>query len=762
MDPATKASNSTHSHFIQTLEYVLEALQSCSVQKPKAARPRPPVTSNELTKEPALSLINRFQGLGIDEPVDDEDIEMPSLPPASVPPSSAHRTVSYQPDTDDETEASFALQCLFSDLWETQAYLQNLWARCGIGAINPCIPSVITSVAFKKVRLAEKELYDTFPIFRKPGHDAIMCIYLSLCSANGVNLPAFDIEVEPYTYSTSLLAHAAFLHSYTIVAANFLTVSSQPAWARALSLDVRTELHVEEEERQIHEKFVKDFKCLSLLIAELRVSGGMFMGSRDELAFALPCGGDVVGSLLREPLSLSFMAQIYLDINDILGKQQRQLVPLVKTYAGAVGSRLKELRDKAYDTRSWGSMQKTMLSRSTCYVQAYAPDDARITFRESYLHGFMAAHEKVTPLSNKAREILFSSYGVKRDVEADYGLSLHPVMCGLVEYHVKAHLYRSGYLVEKSFGYTPSLVHLYTFFKRRSMLGNRTWPELETCIALNEGSKLLLGNSAEVPRDCARRFSTFSGMDLRFSAGSKDKNAHIRNSKRIQGRTSSLMPQREWLAEPEILCHFILDRKEIPDEDDAHPDNWVLNVDTLLKPFTASELKDRKIEKRRDGYHLNMVQFLDLLKVRLEAEDELVSFDHIAMHFLAQEFAQELAMRIKPDLECYPPIAERPVEDLYHQLASIILNVEADNEDAWEFRRRSRKPNAPPEVFKRTRVFLTACEVMNEFVQKYGKCSVPPVAEVTEPNKCNDNVGSHSGKQGTGGYGGGSETSPDH
>lgn len=177
-DSSIRDSNATHDYFVNTLECVLDILNS------KVASSSEVPESSQTTKPHAkkFNLVNKFAALEVHDPTEME-LDALSTPPSARQGQSQRRHVVYEAEDHD---VRFAVVCYFIDLHNIRDFIQKTWEDYKLGKESLMTASVLTNTAFDAVRHTDDELHGAFPSLEK-FRPIASWFYLRFCDSRGVD-----------------------------------------------------------------------------------------------------------------------------------------------------------------------------------------------------------------------------------------------------------------------------------------------------------------------------------------------------------------------------------------------------------------------------------------------------------------------------------------------------------------------------------------------------------------------------------------------
>ena len=116
----------------------------------------------------------------------------------TAPPSTSNKRIprSYKVEAaDDDEEIYFALFCLFTDLSAVRDFLLDLWYDYRCGETDLVTASLTTNLSFELVRQVEKDLFDSFPVF-KSYKDLWSIFYMFMCHQRGIDIQHLQQKFE--------------------------------------------------------------------------------------------------------------------------------------------------------------------------------------------------------------------------------------------------------------------------------------------------------------------------------------------------------------------------------------------------------------------------------------------------------------------------------------------------------------------------------------------------------------------------------------
>ena len=165
-DKTTDLKNQSHLHFISVLDQVVEILTprfANAPTLPKRSKVPLATVDTDASTYVKTDVLNRFDTLSIEEPVTDEEVDIPLPSDSSLMVEKSRNIVFESEKTADDEELLFACFCLLGDLNEIRSYLRDVWKKFLHRKIALVTASLVTDAAFDIARRMEQDFWQQFP-----------------------------------------------------------------------------------------------------------------------------------------------------------------------------------------------------------------------------------------------------------------------------------------------------------------------------------------------------------------------------------------------------------------------------------------------------------------------------------------------------------------------------------------------------------------------------------------------------------------------
>ncbi|KAF4629354.1 hypothetical protein G7Y89_g8792 [Cudoniella acicularis] len=343
-------SNEGHQHFISVLEQTLEILgpgketpSAADVkEKTKGKKRQVDEASDALWEE----LRNRFQSLAVQETPDADENE-------EVLDESADYSYELEEESE-ETKMSLMIFCFFEDMHRVQDFLHSIWRGFKAGDVNLMTASLITNAAVDVVRQNEEEILAAAPnlFSKKRSYDTIAIVIFYADAFSQGQDPEAKMKSNEFLRPTPFddfiyLSTAKILMKFDYLSAMQPKSPDYPLPSFPLRAGFVSRpdllgtpyMDKKEEEDTLLSQLLIDLDLYDTFGKETREHGLIenFAPAEDELSFGLR-------KLRKEGVIsvwLVFAARIFLDLQDILGKDIIQGRQELRAIAGNIDTVVK-------------------------------------------------------------------------------------------------------------------------------------------------------------------------------------------------------------------------------------------------------------------------------------------------------------------------------------------------------------------------------------------------------------------------------------
>ena len=290
------------------------------------------------------------------------------------------------------------------------------------------------------------------------------------------------------------------------------------------------------------------------------------------------------------------------------------------------------------------------------------------------------------------------------DVESQWVVKRHPLLCGLMAFHLDLNMWEGGMQLANQWASIHNVMHLYNAVKQQ--LGLADWADMEFIIEQHTAEHLFYGGRPKKPDEYATRMQLASGASIQNFA----ENRHSKQKLSSRGFAGAVRQLRLESATSEVF----------------HPRYhtmgcvWELNPEPpscyeILSKFYKRPVKT--VVKRGNKEANDAVKLLWSLRTGLDEEALHLHFDYMAMHERCWEFLRHLRTSLHADFEMAKDVAgedyTRKEDDLRDIVGYILQVVESTS--------KHTRRDAQSLPLKRLATLLERVKgVMQPFIEKEG------------------------------------------
>ena len=607
--PINHTSDEGHSFFLGILEGVRDTLKSR--MSPDASENIGLSQAAQVGPNPVASLANMFSGLDVEDPV--EIVEEQSHTASSAKPAAEPLQEHYKADTvADLEEAVLALICLLTDFASLRTVVTETWMGYKTGLFDIVSASITTNTAMELARRLEEEQEKAFAGHGGP-YRVLEMYYIAHCLGEGQNpnskeLPGDDLNFAMYDFAEVIL-----LPTHTVLDAymRVLEPGSVPLYKPGTYRVYNSA--ADRSNMSNREKFQEDKIVLCEILPDFNMLG---LGTQlapdfDELTRGL----SKAFKTKVIPLSLTFAAQLFLDIHHILrdqvGRGFQDLCSIGHMMQASINQNLEFHKDLRI--QNWPASNDLVLRQLLEHIRAAC----------------------VTDPIQETRSKIAAFRGF--EIEQHRLRKSHPLMCGLAVYNIKANFNDAGVAFANAWGSIIFTAHLHNAISAEKILSGR-WRDMELLLGIQDQSRMFAGTPPHSPEQYFRRFSLAMGYSAtNFARNRRRQNqaaASTAGPRSIQEQapvSRMFMPRyvhgRETTDMTTQDVENILEKSSWLEVDD-HDEGDALVLDRQDKADGKSRLKDSWKAKQR----VSIPDLLRTLRISLQAEIFEFSFDYFLMH----------------------------------------------------------------------------------------------------------------------------------
>ncbi|KAF2166722.1 hypothetical protein M409DRAFT_22778 [Zasmidium cellare ATCC 36951] len=612
-----------HEHFIGVLEQVAKLL------RPNEA---PSTEAEAGTDDTSTSFANMFEGLHIEEPVDNSKDEQSD----SMPDVAGEGEFTSELGTNKD-EALTALMWLYIDVHRIRKLIQGLWRLYRQGDVDLAAVSITTNTAIDFVRSLED---DFATAFTDSGRDSLcgrLCLYCAYQQdPDNVGVTP-DFPYEPCLLFVQKIT-ATLLRDFVKDPSDYVPgVSPQ-----------YTELydpHADWATMATKERIFHHFKMAMGVIPEFLV---LERGSKSvEAEHGIVRGLRDLKQRKSPLLWLDFALQVFLDARHILREHVDLAFADLCQGAESIVGDIEEVLDFHADVKVKDRPMQNddSLRQVLDLIARWTKEDSVESIRKDLLKD-ESAYDHLEPF-----------YLLRRD----------PLWCGLLLYKFRLVAYEGAIVTANSWFSILSGAHFYNLLRQTGPL-RREWTDMETALKAQSSAKLFIGDPPSSPTDCTIRFLMALGLSPTALARNR-RNSDIRLN---QDKAKKLKTQSPvyW-----IFKHCYCDNS-------GRVDFQPSDFEKILQKTSKSKDETAAVVKPNDG--IDMCHLLLRLCSALHLETKEVTFNYFDLHIqcwkLFRRLRDSLGDRF-PDWSSYPH-GEEHLPTLPYFLMSELVMPSTGNKSA--------------------------------------------------------------------------------
>ncbi|KAK2868016.1 hypothetical protein FQN49_003244 [Arthroderma sp. PD_2] len=594
-----------HTHFISVLERVRDIL-----------RPLFPV--ERATDNDKVNMINKFEGLDVQEPSDKfmqaPDITIP-MPPTPDP------EAKYEAErVHDASEMYSAFSLLMKDYHAFRAKIKETWMGYQRGVFDLFSASIMTNTALDFARQLEK---DAKPLFDKFGgsEKILQAVFLAQSRDMGEDEAYRELPGDEFNFRIWEASSEIFFPTYLCLQAFIPMVSQRNMPMYKPGFYGVYDPTSNREQKTPREKFKEDKVILTEHFTEfaLLCICAPTLVAEDELTRSLGEAFDTH----KITLSLVFATQVYLDIHHVLRE--------------GVKCGLSDLRKTA--TLIDQSIELNLEYHQSLYIQGWPKsNDVVLKSIQQQIDQWV----KRDPIEE-------AKIRLKRPSGETFKLmSSHPLLCGLLAYSLKATFQEVSVVFADAWGSIMYTYHLYNAVQQEKIL-QRKWPDMDIIMGMQ--GDVFVGDPPKSPEDYLKRFALSMGWsaagfakDRRSAAlpvssrGPRCLEELAPVSQMFKGRFCEGSGQTDWT--PEDIQRVI------------SKSNWDWSEEDLPNGIRTLSLtyKGKKKQEAITSGQVNAVELLETLRNALQSEILELSIPYLNLHRVCWSMLREINERCSPTL----------------------------------------------------------------------------------------------------------------
>ncbi len=382
------------------------------------------------------------------------------------------------------------------------------------------------------------------------------------------------------------------------------------------------------------------------------------------------------------PLWLAFAAQIFLDITHVLRDSIGDAYIQIKRTAIVTKINMSRVMDSPLHSVNWPKQNQQHTKDIWNIAQNWVMTDGIDRLSHAFYSGSFPMRDR-------------EPYGLLRS---------HPLLCGTIESSLRLSLRETGIHLSMAWGSILYVGHLYNALRQAQII-DLEWLDMDLFIAIHSAKTLFVGDLPTTVEDCKKRYDLMMGVAVENFA----RNKKNRGSGKV---VHSKAGPRDWQTDSPIVHtikeRYLTQRGSI---------EWsVQNIEAILNEANQQSLPQHLRNRWNTSHQLSHMQLLEIFRSALLAEQKVLRYDYISMHFRCLDFLRLLRVEIDEELKSQfgPEYLER--EDQLSTLVGYILMTAVMFERSVPAEKdcpRSRIANLP--------MISKTSGLIKTFIVKYGE-----------------------------------------
>ncbi|KAL4970641.1 uncharacterized protein BDV14DRAFT_54 [Aspergillus stella-maris] len=607
LDAEFRESSGRHNYFIGILEHVKQALRprmpSDQVIDPLTQKADEASTSGGLE-----NLTNSFAGLDVQEP-SEAFLNAPNIPMPT--PKDDKPTVDYEVERmQDMEEAIFAFNLLFLDLHELRRVIHSTWAGYKRAEFDLVSASIMTNSAIDISQQMEKEIE---PLLVKFGGSKKFyeLSYMVSCTAQGEDANFKEQPGDEMNFRVYGLSQSLFFPVYSLIDSFCDMVEEGELQIFKPGYFGTFDRASDRSKKSPREKFREDKIIMTEMLSEFLTF--------DRISPVQPYEDEFTRGLRKAfqtkdiPIWLIFAGQVFLDINHILREDILRPYSDLNVCARWIESSIwqnQEFHSKIQRIDTWPRQNDMAMNGLVQRIGLWVHDDP------------------MRPIKEK--------YGVWKEADKFKLPKGHPLLCGLVVYHIKTFYQEIAITFAGAWGSIMYSAHLYNALEMEKRVNN-LWIDMELVMAWHE--EIFVGSRPTDPEGYMKKFNLSTGLSASAFARNRRRTTRLPESKSgpkgIQplANVSHMFHERycdgtrkAGFSETDIKN--LLDNGKWNNEwEEEEGDEKTISLTRTLRT-KSSTLKKNLLSTRR----LPPSDLLLVLRNTIQSEAPELSFDYLALH----------------------------------------------------------------------------------------------------------------------------------
>ncbi|KAI9737302.1 MAG: hypothetical protein M1818_005835 [Claussenomyces sp. TS43310] len=643
-DQATLNSNQRHAHFVGVLEKVYHLLQAAiGVPKDKSSI----LDQDEKEEKPsnetmARDLSNLFAVLEVEECADiDQDPAPNTSTQAAAPPQRPPVTYELEDDADEE-EIWIQIYAFFNDFIDVRNHVRKSWQDYASGLLDLPSVAVTTNVALEILQRAEVELKAAV----SKNHQELnkyeniaMLVMLAEAHSLGVDPDVRHQEGDIINMELVKSANLTCMSTYVLLS-SFLPVLQagsvpymKPGFLGQLDLSGRPKSWRQQfdQDKIALLEFLPDICLLRYRGAELPVTDELSRGLLEMM------------STKHIPIWLVLGCRLWLDIGQMMIDYNAAAAAAIGAQLGvtmgakgsATGIALGQLRvtgahvyktlrdylrfSEGMSLETWPQQNDQVFRNIISETQEWIIQDFFATMQTKYMKTHASFQQMVV------RPYSF--------------LSRHPLLCGLMQFHLNMRMQEAGTTLANAWGSLPAVMHLYNAVKQESP-GNDfpLWEDLEAVIRIQGKERIFIGDYPKNAKEYLNRFCLLMGVSATNFAINRQETtpgqAKLKAAKRGPRQATDISDvnrafRDQYLFQP------------------GRSDVTFHRVEKLLGPIKDSKGKNSQASTKKSVTQpLTPVPFLSSLQDCVQADILALNINYVSLHMCCFDLLRDVHVKL--------------------------------------------------------------------------------------------------------------------
>ncbi|GKZ73355.1 hypothetical protein AnigIFM60653_001992 [Aspergillus niger] len=719
------ANNKRHAHFITALEQICENLEwkTTVPSKPDAKQPQSAPEAHDDDAD-ADRFLNKFAVLTVEEP---EDIPETKSAPAESKKSKKIVKVTVVEDDNEAADSYlghlfFKTLCLLQDLENMRKFISITWSECRDRKIDLMNAAVVTDSALQLAQDMVKEVEADWLATRTSQKDDIQNLVYNLAVIRrGISAaPSTEIGL-PYNKNMADVADWCYVPTRVLLDAfaNVLQDNHQPVFKKGYFGTYNPK--ADRARMSVGQKFNEDKIILLSILPEFC----MF----DTFKFKTPTSDAITKGLVefsrnkKVTLWLCFASQIFLDIHHIMRHSTLGAFGDLRMS----GLRIQKIIDEYLklskthpQPKFWPKEGDEEIRAISATVDSWIIQDAFLNLRVlSGLDKTGSAPEKHALLSQ------------------------HPVLCGLILFHLNIRMQYVGQKLVTQWYDVQQLAFLHNLVIQYATHKDVRWPDMDAFIKIHGESHIFIGSRPKTAGESLNRLELATGVSsaANFARDSRSRPFHKPDGKNLRllkptTAVANLFSSKyvEGLAEDAGIVHIdrILDelsqqsKRESSSCNEPHRANAELSI-------------TRKWSNTRNIDTLHLLAFL---KTKLYEEEPVILYNYFGMHKRSIELLRLIRQKEHHKFVQYFTAGYMDDESFIFNIVFLIHHVargSAQNARAMGL--------GSGDVELVSRIVMSSGDVMREYLEKNGDVACKELRVFCKNKKpIKDEVADHAGE----------------